>query len=218
MPTDQQKTGSYYTPQSLADAIIDLLGGELTGKKLDVLEPSVGGGAFVSSVVSRLERPFVTGCDINEAAPGLLLCGIPVVGDFLLKVFTFDFDLIVGNVPFSVTEQRVVGKRNPRTKDFKKEVGEAHVRKCLSLLAQGGVCAIIQRAAFLHPAKRADLLERLDSELKISPRPPFKEDGKGDNSDYSLFIWRNSKFPPRHHVGRLDWDKPSRRNKPKAEG
>ena len=68
--TSQKNTGSYYTPKRLADYIVYRLFGEIgNGYKfddltLDVLEPSVGGGMFLDSLLNgnyyAIKQPFKT--------------------------------------------------------------------------------------------------------------------------------------------------------------
>lgn len=207
MSTEQKKLGTFYTPINLALALCQMLDRDLGGPAGWVLEPSVGAGAFVRAAKALWPSCRVLGVDVDRNAPGLALCDETFVGDFLSWNPSRLFDVVVGNPPFSVQLERTIGKRNPCKKTVNHEVGEAHVRKCLELLNRGGSCSLLLRAAFVHPEKRTDLLERVDIEAKVSPRPSFT-DGGSDNSEYSIFQWRNTHFAPRRRIERLAWDKP----------
>lgn len=48
---DKKKSGSYYTPSRLADFIADYCFSKITKKTISILEPSVGDGSFIKSIV-----------------------------------------------------------------------------------------------------------------------------------------------------------------------
>lgn len=87
-----------YTPDLLARAIVDALPGPAPFR---VVEPSVGGGAFVRAARRRWPRTWITGVDRDGCAAGLLavdqaLCGSwPEIAPRLPRP-----DLILGNPPF----------------------------------------------------------------------------------------------------------------------
>lgn len=237
MTSDQQILGKFYTPLPVARAIVATIDQELNKPPEHILEPSVGGGAFVIAACERWPDAHVTGIDIDRDAPGLGYCNSTFINDFeSLAIVGPAFDLVLGNPPFSVYEWRRCGKRGAKPKSakidqekirqnestglweklVKREVASAHVRNCLKFTAPAGRVALLLRAAFLHPADRDDLIDCLDFEFKISPRIPFNEDGGADNSEYSCFLWRNVACGLRG-VRRLVWDKPSKRIAGKAE-
>lgn len=215
MTSDKHKLGSFFTPFDLAFAICLMIDRDLGGPAGWVLEPSVGEGAFARAARAIWPSCRILGIDIDPEAPGFRFCDEAVVADFLTWSPNREFDAVVGNPPFSIEVERVVGKRNPKTKTVKQEVGEAHVRKAISLLTGGGSCSLLLRAAFLHPGRRTDLLEALDIEARVAPRPSFTG-GKSDNSEYSVFQWRNSPFAPRRRSERLTWAKPRKVRAAKA--
>jgi hypothetical protein len=106
-----------YTPQALADAIVHVLD---TAPPAFVLEPSVGGGAFVRAVRKRWgDGPHIDGIDIDPTADGLRLCDASIVGpaqDLAGADPTMKYDLIIGNPPFSEALEHVSRfvKRCPR--------------------------------------------------------------------------------------------------------
>lgn len=225
---NQNVLGKYYTPKPVATMIVKAIGviREYIGLPPPriILEPSVGLGAFVEASRDRWPGVVVIGVDIDPGAAGLKLCDRTFIGDFP----TIDFgdlipDLVIGNPPYSVQVERLVGKRNPKLKSFKKEVSESHVRKALSLLrggngGEGGMVSLLLRAAFLHPERRSDLLDPLYAEGKISPRITFVDAGTSDNTDYTNYLWfpeRDMRIPPQ--ILRLRWNKPKKERAPKKE-
>jgi len=98
LPPVRDELDRRYTPQSLADAIVDRL--HITPKR--VLEPSVGGGAFARAARRRWPACKVFGVDVDPASPGANKCNAWLCGDFLsFKPSMLEHvDLILGNPPF----------------------------------------------------------------------------------------------------------------------
>jgi hypothetical protein len=101
VPPVRDELDRRYTPQSLADAIVDRL--NITPRR--VLEPSVGGGAFVRAVSRRWPTIRIDGVDLDPHAPGLMMCDRVYCGDFL--AWEGSHDLIIGNPPFSEALEHV---------------------------------------------------------------------------------------------------------------
>lgn len=91
----RRERDAYYTPDALARACVSVLD-IAPGSR--VLEPHVGGGAFVRAVRTQQPTAHVTGCDINPGALGLAACDVDIDGDFL--GLDGEYDFIVGNPPF----------------------------------------------------------------------------------------------------------------------
>lgn len=126
----QKQTGSYYTPERLADYIVYRLFGEIgsgykfdKAKKLDVLEPSVGGGMFLDALLNgnyyanrypfKIPELRIDAVEINydvsqntknkamtyEKTRG----DVNVINEDYLKYFLGSdrkYDLIIGNPPY----------------------------------------------------------------------------------------------------------------------
>jgi hypothetical protein len=96
--------GRTYTPQHVADAIMARLDPMLP-RYPSVLEPCVGGGAFVRAAQGIGAR-YVVGVDIDPLASGRHLCHEFVVHDFSRIRWARACDLSVTNPPFG----RAVGQ------------------------------------------------------------------------------------------------------------
>lgn len=97
-----------YTPDWLARAVVELL--PWHGIET-VLEPHVGGGAFVRAIEELEPGVFVRTMDADPGAPRTYSGAWPhQVGDFLTDVAYSGliFDRVIGNPPFSDAEQHVL--------------------------------------------------------------------------------------------------------------
>lgn len=96
--------GRRYTPDQVADRIVAYLASVALNPPPVVLEPSVGGGAFVRSFRRWWPAAKVIGVDIDPNAPGLELVDEAIVGDWLAVadrvIAEFAPRFIVGNPPF----------------------------------------------------------------------------------------------------------------------
>lgn len=93
---------AYWTPDACALACVRAVDAHL-GRAIGsrgVLEPSVGGGAWVRAVREVWPASVVHAVDVDPNAPGLELADRTKVGDFL----TLDLkprDVVIGNPPYS---------------------------------------------------------------------------------------------------------------------
>lgn len=161
-----------------------------------ILEPSVGGGAFVRAV--RLARgdhraDVIFGVDIDSAAPGLPEADVPVVGNFLDACLFEEMmegapSLVIGNPPFSGAED--------------------HIRRAMEVVLPFGTVAFILRLNFLGTIKRRDLWKeypptRVDV---IRPRPSFTGGGT-DSCEYAFFQWVSGARNSEMRLGFVDWER-----------
>lgn len=157
---------AYYTPDEVASQLVGTLGLGMR-RGLEVLEPSVGGGAFVRALRSVDDRCSITGIDCDPSAAGLPICDETWVGDFA----TYQggpFDLVVGNPPY--------------------RDAEAHVRHALTLAP---TVAFLLRLAFLESQSRYPLWrDHPASEVFVLSRRPSFTGGGTDATAYAFFIWR----------------------------
>lgn len=98
------------------------------------LEPCVGGGHLANVIKSRVDKDCVCLDLIDRGYPNT------IVHDFLNWKSPKLFDCIITNPPYSTAEE--------------------FIRKSMSLLKDGGVCAMFLKIQFLEGAKRKDLFEK----------------------------------------------------------
>lgn len=163
---NKKNTGSYYTPQYLADFItqraLSLFDKTTT---ISVLEPSVGDGAFVDSFnrLSNSIKLTASDQDISELqkAKGKWSCANAqfIHTDFLEFKTKEKFDLIIGNPPYikknRLTEkQLVLSKAIHNTANLPektvKNIWATFVVKSILLLNQTGILAFILPADILQ--------------------------------------------------------------------
>jgi len=177
---------SYHTPDALALTLTRRLAADFCLQPRTVLEPSVGGGAFVRAVRSVWgERPYVAGVDIQDVpgcgADGVTRCDFlahPPVEPGLAR----RPGLIIGNPPFCEAEP--------------------HTRHALSFRPPGGVVAFLLRLAFLESKARVPFWQenRPARVYVLSERPSFTGGGT-DSCAYGFFVWQEG------HSGAtaMDW-------------
>ena len=162
---------AYHTPDDVAARCVAALPEMPIG--LRVLEPSVGGGAFLRAVHDRWAEAYTVAIDIDPTAAGLIGSHECEAADFLDPAVGHDepYDLIVGNPPYAHAE--------------------AHIRHALALLAEGGRLAFLLRLAMLESVKRRPLWAEspLESVHVLSARPSFTGGGT-DSAAYAFFVWR----------------------------
>lgn len=171
---NREKLDRYYTPDDLADKLVHHLSYEIVPElePHDVLEPSVGGGAFVRATQRHFGgHPECIGVDPDPDALGFSWCSAWVRSTFEDFDEPGHFDLIVGNPPF--------------------RHAQAHIEKGLSLLAPGGVLAFLLRLAMTEGKGRAAFWR--DAPLRhitvLAERPSFTGGGT-DSCAYGWFVFQ----------------------------
>jgi hypothetical protein len=174
--TERRELDRYYTPDPLAAALVTLL----PIRPLSVvIEPSVGGGAWVRAVRAHQPGATIVGVDLDPAARGLDLVdhahvgSWPDIADDVVRV-------AVGSRPFWV-----VG--NPPYSEALEHVEAA--------LPHADGVAFLLRLAFLEGVARFERLwshghgTRLSDVYVLADRPSFTGSGT-DATAYALFVWR----------------------------
>lgn len=169
---------AYYTPDDVARACVATL--DLRGVNR-VLEPSVGGGAWVMAVAQAAPSADIIGMDLNPEAAGLDACTVQMRGkDFL--AFSGRYDLVIGNPPFSDAQ--------------------AHVEHALEL---GHTVAFLLRLAFLEGAKRrAFWAEHPAARVGVLTSRPSFTGGGTDSAAYGFFVWHRG-FVGSTTLHHIDW-------------
>jgi adenine-specific DNA-methyltransferase len=107
-------TGAVYTPSEVAAAVVRYVKPDLPSRRLRILEPSVGDGAFLGQLAALLPYHDYIAVDIDRGVVDMLSENTACwpastylhTGDFIefscdsIEVGTERFDLIVGNPPF----------------------------------------------------------------------------------------------------------------------
>lgn len=160
---ERRPLDAYYTPDDLAHFLVGLL-------PLDagpIVEPSVGGGAFVRAIRAHAHLPtYVIGFDVDEDAAGLALCNAGVAMDYL--DWLGDVEWTVGNPPY--------------------RHAEAHARHALTTSRN---VAFLLRLGFLESAKRYPFWQEHPARKVwvLAERPSFTGGGT-DSAAYGFFWWQ----------------------------
>lgn len=164
----------YFTPLPLAKLICEVVREEVIQFPVTrMLEPGCGTGSFLKATkttwpnVKRLgvERvPFIA----QEAR----VKGHHVIeSDFLKKRFKKEYDLIIGNPPYSMARE--------------------FVEKSLSLLSLFGNAVFLLRLDFLGSKKRLPFWRKTHPQkiFALARRPSFSECGGTDRYEYMVCVW-----------------------------
>lgn len=160
----------YDTDGALCSAVVPLLGIQ-PGQT--VLEPHVGGGAWVGPLLAAGAEVHVA--DVDPEAQGLRAPGVASarVADFLQTDLGPDydgrvFDWVVGNPPFADLDRHVV-----------------------AAFAAARNVAFVCRITWLMGSSRAALLAQMPPRLvlALSPRPSFTGDGSSDQAPSVVVVW-----------------------------
>lgn len=176
----------YYTPPGLArvlvGAVADLYPGPPPAR---VIEPSVGGGAWLPAIRSEWPAAHILAVDLDPAATGLASADAGIAADLLsipVEVVreAGGIDLAIGNPPFSHAIR--------------------HTHHLLQLVRPGGLVALLLPATVGHLAGWLSL-PLPEREVPVQGRPAFAspalstESSGNGKTEYSLFIWRAGADP-----------------------
>ena len=180
----RQLGDQYYTPPTLADALMRrLIADGWVTPDCSVLEPSAGGGAFVTALQRHVSDDVIA---IDIDAPDSICC------DFL--DWTMPADLVCGNPPFRDAERHVrhaLGLRNHG----------GTVAFLLRLAFLEGKC----RADFwnANPPSMVYVLRERPSFIRIGEDGTRVNTGT-DSCAYGFFVWR-ADMPHGHRGSGLDF-------------
>lgn len=177
MTSTRRENDAYYTPDDVAKLCVYGLSNVIDPTTIrTVVEPSVGGGAFIRAWKEiGLQDTEYDAFDIDPFAVGLT--GQRVMGshlDFLQWVGPpRKYDLVLGNPPYSDALR--------------------HVQKALEV---GQNVAFLLRLGFLASVRRKDFFQCRPPAyvFVLSKRPSFTEDGKTDGQEYAFFVWKEHSF------------------------
>jgi len=173
-----------YTPPDLAKAIVDWLDLQYGLEGKSALEPHVGMGGFADALlacgVAKLhandidpDAPFIRRLESESEllfSPCAITGTVKSFDDYAVQIST-RFDFIVGNPPFSLTEE--------------------HIRIAISLLNSTGVLCYILPLHFHGSTGRRELFAKYcPTKIKtIRPRLSCFINGKPEMREMALFVW-----------------------------
>ncbi len=185
-PTDIKRFGRYYTPEAIAQAMVDWA---IRDSNCTVLDPSFGGCAFFRASVAALRR-------LGARRPGRLLHGIDIdpdarahlsplldsganpdhfgTQDFLetrpCQMSGAPYSVVVGNPPYvrhhdletKFDIRRTLGLDNGGCLSARASYWAYFVLHSLDFVATGGRLAMLLPGSFLHAEYAAAVRERLE--------------------------------------------------------
>ncbi len=209
---NNKATGSYYTPQYLADFISKRVSNFLFDRKrLSILEPSVGDGSFVASINSAFNKSVsLTALDINSVELDKAKekwnrkQGVFETIDFLDFQFDKKYSAIVGNPPYikkSILDDTQI--EACKQIHFKAKLSEASVKniwtaflvKSSTLLNENGILTFVLPSELLQVKFAEEIREFLKSEFQRIEIFTFNDlmfDCKGQDT-IVLFAYKKAK-------------------------
>lgn len=171
----------YPTPRAFCDEALELINLDVwnvfqQGYKppLRILDPGCGTGVWGQAALALYSSDFnvqVDGVEIRDVEKPE---GYRYIyrGDFRLQDTGMDYDLIIGNPPFVYAE--------------------SFVRVGLDNLSEDGMMLYLLPLSFLASKGRAKGLYRHTPpmEVYVAHRVSFSGNGKVDNNDYAVYIWK----------------------------
>lgn len=190
--SDNKLKGAYYTPETLAKAVVDKL---RQRDVTSVLEPSCGEGVFLDKVAKKYTNSSITAVEIDEDAANKaqqkyknqenITVTCADFFDFYDEVKnTRKFDLIIGNPPY-IRYQYLTEKQRKLQSEILTSNGMksnklinawvAFLVACVNMLSFGGTIAFVIPAELLQVAYAEDLRIFLTRELDNITVVTFKE-------------------------------------------
>jgi len=178
---DKKNTGSYYTPQYLAEFISKRLLNYFGNRtRISILEPSVGDGAFLESINKNKNLIVkITALDINSAELSLARKKWDSKGEFIEKDFLEyipkrNFSAVIGNPPY-IKKNRLKKKQIELSKSIhnKEKLSEKSVKniwatfliKSITHLTKDGVLAFILPSELLQVSYTKELRNYLKKQF-----------------------------------------------------
>jgi len=168
----------YPTPRPFCDEALELIHFQTWNvfkdgyvPELHILDPGCGTGVWGQAALDRWPHAVVDGVEIRDVDTP---AGYRYLyrGDFRLQDTGMDYDLIIGNPPFVYAE--------------------SFVRVGLDNLKADGLMLYLLPLSFLASKGRARGLFRHHPpmEVHVAHRVSFTGNGKSDNTEYAVYIWK----------------------------
>lgn len=181
---ERAELDAYWTPLACARACCAVLRPRVGATR--ILEPAVGGGAWVQAARETWPGATVDAIDLDASAPGLAAADAHVIGDFLSTTGR-GYGLVLGNPPYGGD---LVGWVE-RARDA------------------GAAVAFLLRSTFLGSVSRSSFwLQHQPTDVWVlAPRPRWEGPGSRpttDTADSILVLWRQG-LPVPGLSPRLHW-------------
>ena len=169
--TIKRKNGQYYTPEILANQILnEVVNNSKTTQITSVLDPACGDGSFLLAASNHFELNKIFGYDIDKYA--LLVSAIRLISafpnkgwpnlketNFLLEKITNKFGLIIGNPPYKVNLDEKTKNyllTNYQTTEGEKDLYTFFMEKSIDSLENKGILAMLTSHTWLvnHQCKK----------------------------------------------------------------
>jgi hypothetical protein len=172
---------AYFTPPDVAIACVGAL--DMPVPEV-ILEPSVGGGAFLDAAKARWPKAYTIACDVDQDMAAYSGADACLYGDFIqFTKIGREPHIILGNPPYREAQE--------------------HVEHAISLLPLGGRLAFLLRLGFLESRKRAEFWKAHPlKELHVLCERPSFTGGGTDSAAYGFFVWQKGYTGPSrlHHI------------------
>jgi len=195
-----KKNEFYQTPLELAKLMARIGMWDDDGKGKRILDAGCGTGVFGIACRETFPKAHITGVDIDydmsEACyrHEKMNYDVLVTGDYLDFAPRFygledNFDLIIGNPPFSLAEK--------------------FIRKSMTMLNEKiGTLIFLLRLNFLGSQKRAKGLWKefpVSSLYVLNARISFFNNGKSDDNEHGVYVWDKALYTPQPVLRWLEW-------------
>ncbi len=167
----RQDKDFYPTQPELARAALKLLPPNLAVSR--ILDPGCGMGVWGKEAHQFYPWAHICGVDLEQRAQLTPDYSQFIQGDFLQADIPGHYDLVIGNPPYKYAEE--------------------FVRRSWDLLNLEGYVVFLLRLSFLASKKRAYGLyidRKPEAVYVLATRPSFTGDGRSDDNEYALFVWR----------------------------
>ena len=187
----RRERDAYYTPDDVAFECVRRITPYLRDHRYPsplVIEPSVGGGAFIRALHAiGVDRTL--GVDVDPNAAGLLISRTAIRSTFeSVQLDSCDRDRavwVVGNPPFKHALEHV-----------EHALSLAFAMRANPTLPAGGV-GFLLRLAFLEGKARRRFWDRYPvTDLHVLSERPSFTGGKTDSCAYGFFVWRDAPREP----------------------
>ncbi len=175
----------YSTPLEFCKAAVNIIN---DFNPTFICDPGAGNGVWGKILKEKFPNSMLNGVEIQPFDKPIWYDNW-YLGDYLkYEPFTYKYDLIIGNPPYSLAEE--------------------FIRHSFNILSDNGYIVFLLRLSFLESKKRARSLFKefppLNVYISVS-RISFTCDGKSDDQAYAVFKWAKNRTQNWFIGSWLDW-------------